>query len=249
MPFASNDGVRVHYETEGSGEPLVLQHGSGGDGNAWREYGYVAALKDGYRCILMDARGHGESDKPHDRDSYHLGLRVSDIVAVLDSLGIEKASYFGYSMGGWIGLGAAKYAPSRFKSFVIGASHPYFRSFEAARTSYRKGGDAMVATAEAAGLKVTPEAKARMMKNDFAALLAAHGDRLDMSEVLPTMTMPSLFIVGDADPLFEKAKYAATFAPGAKFVALPGLDHGGAFQASDRMLPHVRAFLEGVRGR
>jgi pimeloyl-ACP methyl ester carboxylesterase len=246
MPFASNDGVRIHYEIAGDGQPLVLQHGSGGDGRVWREHGYVAGLQDRYRCILMDARGHGQSDKPHDRPSYHLGLRVADIVAVLDSLGIEKAHYFGYSMGGWIGLGAAKYAPSRFRSFVIGASHPYFRTFEPQRINYRNGNEAVVAAAEAAGVQFSTEARARMMANDSAALLAAHGDRLDMREVLPAMTMPSLFICGDADPLFEKAKYAAGQAPGAKFVALPGLNHGGAYRASDRMLPHVRAFLDGI---
>jgi pimeloyl-ACP methyl ester carboxylesterase len=49
-----------------------------------------------------------------------LELRVRDVVIVLDHLHINKAHYFGYSMGGWIGFGIAKYAPERFHSLIIG---------------------------------------------------------------------------------------------------------------------------------
>lgn len=99
----------------------------------WQSYGYVQALKDDYRLILIDHRGHGGSDKPHDPGSYNPRSIASDKVAVLDDLNIHKAHYFGYSMGGLIGFVVAKYAPERFNSFIIGASHPYERSMETAR--------------------------------------------------------------------------------------------------------------------
>ena len=109
MPYADNQGIRVHYKVEGEGPPLVLQHGSTSSIQAWYQNGYVEPLKPHYQLILVDARGHGASDKPHDAVSYALPfalpLRVSDIVAVLDDLGIQKAHYWGYSMGGWIGFG------------------------------------------------------------------------------------------------------------------------------------------------
>jgi pimeloyl-ACP methyl ester carboxylesterase len=54
-----------------------------------------------------------------------LPLRVSDIVAVLDELGIEKAHYYGYSMGGWIGFGMAKHASDPLRTLIIGGAHPY----------------------------------------------------------------------------------------------------------------------------
>ncbi len=66
MAYASNRGVRIHYQVEGDGPPLVLQHGLFWSVAGWSRVGYVDALKPHYRLILIDARGHGVSDKPHD---------------------------------------------------------------------------------------------------------------------------------------------------------------------------------------
>ena len=108
MPYADNEGVRIHYRTEGEGPPLLLHHWAVATMDNWDDFGYVAALKDDYRLVLLDARGHGGSDKPRAPEAYALEKRVGDIVAVLDDLGFAKAHYFGYSMGGWIGFGAAR---------------------------------------------------------------------------------------------------------------------------------------------
>jgi pimeloyl-ACP methyl ester carboxylesterase len=91
MPDATNDGVRIHYEREGNGPPLVLQHGFTGSLEGWRDSGYVDALKSAYELILIDARGHGRSDKPHDPAAYTLDKRAADVLAVLDDAGIERA--------------------------------------------------------------------------------------------------------------------------------------------------------------
>jgi pimeloyl-ACP methyl ester carboxylesterase len=112
MPYAENRGVRIYYEVEGEGSPLVLVHGFTDGLEGWREYGYAAELKKEHRLVLIDARGHGRSDKPHDPEAAAgLERRPADVVAVLDDLGIDRAHYFGYSLGGWIGFGLAKYAP------------------------------------------------------------------------------------------------------------------------------------------
>ena len=67
MPYANNHGIRLHYQVEGAGPPLVLQHGFSDSLESWYEMGYVTPLKQDYRLILIDARGHGASDKPHGR--------------------------------------------------------------------------------------------------------------------------------------------------------------------------------------
>ena len=73
MPYVSNQGVRIYYEIEGSGPPIVLAHGISGSLEDWREVGWVESLRDRYRLILVDARGHGRSDKPHDPGAYRRG--------------------------------------------------------------------------------------------------------------------------------------------------------------------------------
>jgi len=75
MPYATHGDLRIHYETDGSGPPLVLQHGYTLSLKRWYALGYVDALRARYRLILVDARGHGESDKPHDPAAYGLHLR------------------------------------------------------------------------------------------------------------------------------------------------------------------------------
>src|ERR1700756_1697125 len=92
MPYADNAGIHIHYEVEGTGPALVLHHGFTQCLEDWFERGYVTALGSRYLLILVDARGHGRSDKPHDEVSYTLDRRVTDVTSVLDAVGVEKAS-------------------------------------------------------------------------------------------------------------------------------------------------------------
>jgi pimeloyl-ACP methyl ester carboxylesterase len=119
MPYADNSGLRIHYHVEGEGPLLVLHHGLSADLESWRNRGYVGSLKCDYQLILMDARGHGASDKPHEPEAYAMEHQVSDVVAVLDHLDLGSAHFFGYSMGGKIGFGFAKLAPEKAKSLTI----------------------------------------------------------------------------------------------------------------------------------
>jgi pimeloyl-ACP methyl ester carboxylesterase len=113
MPYAMNERVRIHYETEGSGAPLVLQHGFTNSLETWAEDGYVEPLAQRFRIILIDARGHGGSDKPHDPGDYSASHMAADVTSVLDALAIDKAHFFGYSLGGSVGLYLAQHAPHR----------------------------------------------------------------------------------------------------------------------------------------
>lgn len=250
MPYINNDGVRIFYLVDGNeeGPPLVLMHGTSNSLEDWYEAGWVKGLKDDFRLILIDHRGHGHSDKPHDTQSYSLELSVSDIAAVLDALNISRAYYFGYSMGGWIGLGIGKYAPDRFHALVIGASHPYERSMEGLRKSFSQGMEAYLENdiPSSRGLVVTDWYKVRRLANDHMALMALTQDRPDISDVIPTMTMPCLVYAGDADPLYAQVKECAGRLPNARFVSLPGLDHGQGFRYSHEALPHVKKFLSEV---
>ncbi|MSQ09210.1 MAG: alpha/beta fold hydrolase [Dehalococcoidia bacterium] len=244
MPYLNNSGIGIYYRTEGAGSPVVLMHGTSGDMETWRDYGYVDALNQSHRLILIDSRGHGHSDKPHDPATYTLVQRVGDIVAVLDALEIRKAHYVGYSMGGWIGFGMAKHAPDRVLSLSLGGAHPYEDSMKMQRDTWagRTTAD-VLAQAEADGRAFTEDRRVRYLANDPQALAALCGPRENNEAVLSGMKMPCLIYCGDADPRHPLAKKAAAAVTGAKFASLPGLDHPAGFSESRLALPHLRAFL------
>ena len=247
MPYASNAGIRIHYKVEGAGPALVLQHGFTHCLENWFECGYVEALRSKYRLILVDARGHGDSDKPHDEASYALDRRVADVTAVLDALGIEKAHFWGYSMGGYIGFGMARHAPHRIDALVIGGQHPYARDQaglrQLVRAGINQGRDTLVAAFEKMAGPISSADAARLRSADLEAYLAAAQDRVSMEDMLGAMSMPCCVYAGEADPLFAQAKMAAGLIPNARFFSLPGLSHLQAFVESSSVLPHVTEFL------
>lgn len=120
MPFCDNDGVKIHYEVEGSGPEVVMIHGFAADLEInWRLPGVADALKTENRLVMMDCRGHGKSDKPKDPSMY--GARMlGDITALMDHLGIERANFLGYSMGSHLCLNLLLTQPERFKSVILG---------------------------------------------------------------------------------------------------------------------------------
>ena len=177
MPYVDNSGVKIHYHVEGDGPPLVIQHGLTSSLQNWYDYGLVEELKKDYRLILVDARGHGKSDKPHDPESYDLKLRVSDILAVMDDQGVDKAHYLGYSMGGRIGFGLVQHALGRFHSFVIGGMGAHTVNTDNPPQSridgLRQGIEAYVAATEAKEGPMEADRRERLLDNDPEALIAA----------------------------------------------------------------------------
>jgi pimeloyl-ACP methyl ester carboxylesterase len=244
MQVVVNDGIRIHYEVKGAGPPLVLHHGMSENIARWRLSGFVEALRKQYQLILIDARGHGASDKPHDPAAYSLESRAMDVITVLDELGIYQTHYFGHSLGGWVGFGLAKYAPMRLSSLVIGGAQPYGQSLEPLRQLLAQGIDAWIATIEQMSGCYSPEERANVQQNDLRALQASVAqDRPDISEMLPAMTLPCLLFAGDEDPLHLLVKQCASEIAGARFIALAGANHFDVARHPNLMLPHLSQFL------
>ena len=246
----------IHYEVEGEGPPLILLHGGLSNLSQWHEMGYVEALKNNYQLILIDVRGHGASDKPHDPATYELKLLVADIVIVLDNLDVSKAHFLGYSMSGRVGFGSAKYAHERFSSFIIGGAHPYILDqdeLDADLQLLKKGMAAVIAMMEKAlGSKMTPWLKATLAANDLEAIVAffsAKHWRLSLEDALHNMTMPCLVFAGEADPLYSGARDCVKSIPNGTFISLPGFGHSGVMSQSNLLLPHITKFLSRVSQR
>lgn len=250
--FVENDGVKIHYEVEGEGPPLVLLHWFTGSLEDWRVFGYVDALKDNYRLILIDARGHGQSNKPHDPVAYVLEKQAADIVAVLDELDVDKAHYFGYSMGGTLGWALAKYAPDRLSSLIIGGEAP--EDFDASgNIAGLRGVSAEERGREAAsyfGQYGFPEDEIYALYStiDFEAVIAdlQTFSTEDFAPDLPDMSMPILLLSGTRDGDYLALKVAATKLPNGTLASLPGYDHGTTFLQRDLVVEQLTKFLAEV---
>lgn len=130
MEVTSRDGTRIRFEAHGTGPTIVLAHGSLMEGASWNEAGYVRALT-GFRCVVMDCRGYGSSDKSHEPGSYEIERYVDDLVAVADDVGAERFGIAGYSWGTAGGWAASAAHPDRVVAFVaIGGWHPNLYSFD-----------------------------------------------------------------------------------------------------------------------
>jgi pimeloyl-ACP methyl ester carboxylesterase len=112
----------MHYEDRGEGKPLVFIHGWGGSADAWDMQ--VLDLASSFRCITVDLRGHGESDKPW--ADYNYDLFVHDIDALISGLGLQDVTLIGWSMGGHIALKYANEHPQALSRVVITGSGPRF---------------------------------------------------------------------------------------------------------------------------
>ena len=247
MPFVINQDIRIFYEVIGQGQPLVLLHGFAGNSKDWKRNGYIEKLSDDYRLILIDERGHGLSDKPHDPAAYKIQTRASDIVAVLAGLDLQKSHVWGYSMGGEVCFGLAQFHADCIESLIIGGMvpfppvHPEVYDEQIAILER-----SIVAAADAWGYD-SSERREEFLRNDPKALIAstiAARDWTGCEEILETLEIPCLIYVGEADSfMFDAVKRGADQIPEAKLVIIPGLDHGQAYADSRLILPHVRDFL------
>jgi pimeloyl-ACP methyl ester carboxylesterase len=113
--FAEVDGVPVHYQEKGSGEPLVLIHGYTASTYAWKDV--FEPLAQQFRVIAVDLKGFGFSGKP-DGD-YTRRAQGELVVRLLDHLKINQAIFCGNSMGGEVAMNAAVGHPDRVKALIL----------------------------------------------------------------------------------------------------------------------------------
>lgn len=122
--YVEANGIRFHVAEAGpsDGDPVLLLHGWP---QHWYEWRYlIPSLADRHRVLALDLRGFGWSDAP--RRDYRKEALATDVLAVLDALGIERVKLVGHDWGGWIGFILCLRAPERFSHFLaLGVVHPW----------------------------------------------------------------------------------------------------------------------------
>ena len=258
MPFAKNpiDGCRIHYEDDGGhGPPVVLLNGLGDPIAASRAWGVAHALASSCRLIFIDQRGHGNSDKPHESASYATRLCVADVVAVLDTLGVEKANLIGLSWGARLLFAFAEQETHRVLSLTLAGQSPYaFRpdsaGVQAVSRAFSEGRRMSDFVEALGGFGGMDEATKRWtLENDFEALRAAWTAAIeegDVAQSLRAWNFPCLVYAGSEDvDFYEDARRAASEIPGATFMTLQGQGHLEAHGNVDNVLPQIRKLILG----
>ena len=113
----TDDNIKLFYESNGNGEPIIFVHEFAGDYRSWEpQVNYFSRYN---QCITFCARGYSPSDVPKDEINYSQERAWKDIISIMDNLKIEKAHVVGLSMGGFATLHLGINAPNRVKSLVI----------------------------------------------------------------------------------------------------------------------------------
>ncbi len=121
--YADSNGVKIHYASMGRGPLIVMIHGFPDYWYTWRAQ--MAGLADQFQCVAIDQRGYNLSDKPEGVASYAMPLLVGDVIAVIRSLGKEKAIIVGHDWGGAVAWTLAMNAPQYVdKLIILNLPHP-----------------------------------------------------------------------------------------------------------------------------
>jgi pimeloyl-ACP methyl ester carboxylesterase len=240
-------GFMIHYEVTGTGPPLVLVPGTMSSAAQWTLFGYIAELTDEFRAIAVDPLGHGRSDKPHAPDAYAAAEVTADLLAVLDAEGLERATVWGYSRGGWLACLLAAAHPERVERIAIGGFASHAHEAEVPLLSGwvehlgRGDWDAFWRTF---GVEDRAPLKPIEEENDPQAVAAAVAGSLQPTrEVdLRAIQCPSVHYVGGEDWIVDHVRADAAMLD-APFHVLPGRTHLTAFADAAQALAVVRPGL------
>lgn len=255
--------VRLHRVVEGpeNGPVVVLGGSLGSDVRMW-EPQVVPLLERGFRVVRYDTRGHGASPVPP--GPYDLEDLGADFVALLDHLGVERAHLVGLSLGGMTGMWLGVHEPHRIASLVLCCTSaklgPPQMWADRART-VRAEGTAAVAEAGArrwltAGYAERHPDRAAYLRSMIAGV-PAEGyaaccgaiERMDLLDVLPKITAPTLVIAGAEDPATPPAGHADLIAagiPGARLEVVADAAHLGSYEQPEEFTRLILGHLEAM---
>ena len=265
--YADSNGVKIHYVTMGSGPLIVMIHGFPDFWYTWRDQ--MEALSNKFQCVAIDQRGYNLSDKPKGVENYDLRLLVGDVVAVIKSLGADKAIIVGHDWGGLVAWQFALNLPQMTdRLIVLNLPHPRGLTRELAHNPDQQKNSQYARNfqqAEAAS-KLTAEGLARWVKDpaarekyieafkrsDFEAMLNYYKRNYprepyaeDTSPVVKTQ-MPVLLIHGLSDTALLPGALNNTWDWMGKDLTLVTVPDSGHFvqqDASDLVSRTMRAWL------
>lgn len=272
MPIATApDGVKLYFEEAGSGTPIVFVHEFGGDHRSWEPQMRHFARR--HRCITYAARGYPPSDVPTAVAAYSQRAAATDILAVMDGAGVDRAHVVGLSMGGFAVLHLGLIAPERALSLTVaGAGYgaekqheAYFRdvSLEVARQFEAQGSHQFAKTYALGASRVQFQNKDPRGWAEFAQQLGEHDavgsantmrgvqatrpSLYDLEASLAALAVPTLVIVGDEDDhCLQPGLFLKRTIPACGLLVLPKVGHTLNLEEPERFNSFLGEFIATV---
>jgi pimeloyl-ACP methyl ester carboxylesterase len=256
MPFADVNGQRLHYEdTGGDGPAVVFSHGLFMDETMFDPQ--VAALRDRYRCIAWDERGHGQTGDTTEPFTYWDS--AEDLAALLGSLGVERAVLAGMSQGGFLSLRCALRHPELVRALILidtqaGVEDPdRLPGYQVMVDNWVANGPDQPTLDIIAGLILGegyPAAEwqekwTRQSNENLVTVFTTLVTREDLHDRLAEIDVPALVIHGEADASIglEIGRNLADGLADAEFVIVPGAGHAANLTHPELVNPQIERFL------
>ena len=254
MSWASINGIRLHYQTQGKGPALVFAHGAGGNMMSWWQQ--IPYFSQRYRCASFDHRAFGSTlDSPEAPGRREF---ANDLRLLLDQLNIQTTAIIAQSMGGRTTVGFAVRHPERVRAIVFagttgGAVSDEVRAEQAAYRETPAGRRSLAQRAFAPRLRHERPDLAYLYRligrlnpkrpPDFLAPIP--GYRGSSAQRLADLGIPILFLVGEEDAITPPhiVRLAHEQVPGSQFDVIAGAGHSAYFERADAFNQRVERFL------
>jgi len=253
MPLAAVNDIQLYYEEAGEGPAVVFLHGAGGNHISW--WNQVPIFSDRYRVVTVDHRGFGQSTDPSGAGSTRF---ADDLEALLDHLGIERAALVAQSMGGRTASEVALRSPQRvwalvmcdtLGSFVWSDLEPRRQQLREERLAKAGEGGVILRGYMAPSFIIGEPAKTYLYQV-VQGLNPPRGATVPSTpatkEQLAALTMPTMFIVGDEDPVVapEIVQTVRAEIPGAEYREFAGSGHSVYWEQPQAFNEALAPFLD-----
>ncbi len=222
--FAGRDGAKLAYREVGQGRPVVLIHGYFSNAvTNWIRYGHAARIAEaGFRVILPDLRGHGDSAKPQDRAAYPPDVLADDGFALIETLGLTDYALGGYSLGGRTTARMLVRGATADRAVIAGMGLDGIVHASARNTHFRR-----ILENQGGWDRRSAEGKAEAFMKSTGADPVAGLHLLDSNvdtppEALAAITVPVLVLAGDEDNDNGAAEDLAAALPHGRAARVPG---------------------------
>ena len=240
--YVEHDNARIWYASYGSGAPVILLHGGLGNSGNWG-YQVPALVQNGYQCVVIDSRGHGRSTR--DERPYSYELMATDVLAVMDTLNVEKAAFVGWSDGACVALILANKFPTRVAGVFFFACNmdpsgtKEFQMTPAIQRCFNRH------VKDYKQLSVTPDQFEPF--SEAVGLMQRTQPNYSAAD-LAQIHVPVAIVQSEFDEFIkpEHAEYLARSIPNAEYIYLPGVSHFAPLQGPAQFNRAILGFLSKV---